>query len=66
MNAFPSERPTKPIENHPSNTLVFAKRIDRLATLARERLLCEPDADAIVAAVENLDAIRALAGQVMT
>ena len=66
MNAFPSERPTKPIENHPSNTLVFARRVHRLAELARERLMCEPDADAIVAAVENLDAIRALAAGVMT
>jgi hypothetical protein len=59
---FPDEPPTSKIENVPSRTLTTLARIDRLAAVAAERLAVDPDADAIVAALEDLAQLRALAG----
>ena len=62
---FPDERPTQPIERLPSRTLVLATRIERLASLALERLMCAPDDDALAGACADLVLIRELAGEVL-
>jgi hypothetical protein len=69
MNAdstpWPDEAPTTPVENVPSKLLAFASRVDRLATLAIERLEVAPDADARLAALADLAQVHALAGTVL-
>lgn len=56
---------TKKITNVPSATLVLAARVNRLAQLAAEKLQVDPDADAVLSALEDLAAIRTLACQVL-
>ena len=61
---FPDrEPPTKPIEPLSSRVLVLATRIERLATLALERLMVAPDSDAVTAACADLATIVAIAGE---
>ena len=60
---WPEEAATKPSENVPSRALIRAARIARVAEVAAERLRCEPDADAIAAALADLALIRELAGE---
>ena len=55
---WPAEAATKPSENVPSRALIRAARIVRVAEVAAERLACEPDADAIMAALADLALIR--------
>lgn len=63
---FPDEPPTKPADNVPSRTLIRWARVDRLASVAIERLSsCTPDVDALAAALADLWQIRALASEVL-
>ena len=59
------ETPTKKITNVPSATLALAARVNRLAELASEKLTVDPDADAVLSALEDLAAIRTLACAVL-
>jgi hypothetical protein len=59
------ETPTRKILNVPSATLALAARMNRLAELAAEKLQVDPDADAILSAIDDLTAIRSLASAVL-
>lgn len=55
-----SESPTRPILNLRSPVLTALTRIERHAELAIERLGIDPDQDTVLAALEDLAAIRRL------
>jgi hypothetical protein len=62
---FSDEPPTKPTIPITSREIARASRIDRLAELAIERLMVDPDGDSLIAAVESLVQIRSLTHEVL-
>lgn len=59
-----NEQPTKPVHNLHSSVLSALACVDRLAELAIERLLVDPDPHAIVEALADLAKIRGIARSV--
>ncbi len=58
------EPPTRPTAHIPASALIAFRRIGRLAELASERLSTDPDADAILEAIGEMERIREICAEV--
>jgi len=63
---FPDEHPTRKAHAQNAKALAFARRVERLADLALEKLIIRPDPDSICSAIEDLGAILKLAKEVQS